>query len=288
MGMRLTPRSQQLANLGSTQVQTAQAQQQVGIAEDASARRLQEAARAATSGGTAQQLQQAGAAMAGAQAQAQTQAMAQGMETQGQLQQAALQQRGAEIQQITADRKRQLEQQRRLLQRKLFNMDRRLGEQLFVKQLKFQKDELGRTIFNEQKLADYKLLTAKSQQEFMRFEQMQRQASQRKLQFLKAADQQIKQKLEQEMLKAEQDRDQEAILALTKWENKIKLDTLNEIAEAKNRAARNQAFGGMLGAGIGLAIGIGATIATGGTAAPLIAPLTTGGSKIGSGAGSLF
>lgn len=277
MGFRLTPRSQQLANLGSTQQQAGMAQQQAALAGDVAARSLQEAARQATTPGTATQIQQAGAAVAGAQAQGQLQATQQAVQQQGQLQQAAIQQRGAEISGAFADRQRQLEAQKRLYQRRVFSMDRKLGEEIFVKQMKFQRDEFGRMLFNERQLADFKMMVANDKEEWYAFEQKQRLISKRKMKFMEIAHKKAQQKLEQEFLKSEQEKNHEATLALKQLIQKLEMDMLKEQAEAANRQARNSALGAMIGLGIGAV----ATIATGGTAAPLIPGLMRAGQATG-------
>lgn len=277
MGLRLTPRSQQLANLGSTQQQAGMAQQQATLAGDAAARSLQEAARQATAPGTATQIQQAGAAVAGAQAAGQMQATQQAVQQQGQLQQAAVQQRGVELNAAYADRQRQLEAQKRLYQRRIFAMDRKLGEEIFVKQMAFRKDEYGRMLFNERQLADFKLMVAQDKEEWYAFQQKQQLISKRKLQFIEVAQKKAKQKLEQEYLKNEQEQNHEATRTLKNLIQKLELDFAREQAAAANRQARNGALGSL----VGLAVGAVATVATGGAAAPLVPGLMKAGESVG-------
>jgi hypothetical protein len=150
-----------------------------------------------------------------------------------------------------------------------------LKQRLLDDQFTFQKDELGRTFFNERQLLDYKVSTAKSALEVRDLEQKMRQASSRKMQILKAAQAKINQDLTQEFQKGEQSLNQEQVKRLTEAQRAMQDKIRREEARAKNRGSMFSALGTLAGIGI--------VVATGGTGAALLA-----GGAAGGGAGSLL
>lgn len=150
-----------------------------------------------------------------------------------------------------------------------------LKQRLLDDQFTFQKDELGRTFFNERQLLDYKVSTAKSALEVRDLEQKMRKASSRKMQILKAAQAKINQDLTQEFQKGEQELNQEQLKRLTEAQRAMQDKIRREEARAKNRGSMFSALGTL--AGVGLSIAVPAL-------APYAIPLAMG----GSGAGSLL
>jgi hypothetical protein len=150
-----------------------------------------------------------------------------------------------------------------------------LKQRLLDDQFTFQKDELGRTFFNERQLLDYKVSTAKSALEVRDLEQKMRQASSRKMQILKAAQAKINQDLTQEFQKGQQALDQEQVKRLTEAQRAMQDKIRREEARAKNRGSMFSALGTLAGVGI--------VVATGGTGAVLLA-----GGAAGGGVGSVL
>lgn len=165
---------------------------------------------------------------------------------------------------------------------RLGQLDANLKNQLFDSNLQFQKDELGRTIFNERQLMDYKLATAQSDEDLANYEQQVKQQSDRRMQMLQTAHAKIDQEMQQSFAKGQQHLDQQHMKTL--YEAKVALDKkiLAEKNKAANRAAMFSAGGSILGMAAGAAI-----IATGGLAAPAAAAVMTGAAAGGSGLGSV-
>jgi biopolymer transport protein ExbB/TolQ len=156
-----------------------------------------------------------------------------------------------------------------------------LKQDIFDKQTQFQKDELGRTYWNERQLADWKIKQVKSDEELAEFEQNISQEFEKKMALLQASEKSIRQRLEQEMQKSEQEQDQALMQRLQTAE--IELQRKQQKAQA--RAAQNSAMLGALGTLGGMAIAGGIIYTTGGVGAPAAAAIIgasgTGGGALG-------
>jgi len=183
---------------------------------------------------------------------------------------------------------RQLNQakQQRMMEGQLNQLGTGLKQRLLDDQFQFQKDELGRTFFNERQLLDYKVATAKSQVELKDFEQKMRQAGQRKIQMLKAGQAKIEQELKQAFQKGQQELDQAQYKKLAEAKRAMEEKIRREQAKARNRGSMFSAIGTLAGVAIG-----GALIASG-VGAPAGAAITTqaiaGGAMVGGTAGGGF
>lgn len=165
--------------------------------------------------------------------------------------------------------------------RRLGNLDSSLKNELFDSNLKFRKDELGRTLFNDRQLLDYKLASAKSDEELRDYEQQIEQEYARKNQILQASHAKILQAMQNEFQKSEQEADQAHRKALVLAKNAIEEKIRRQQAKAANRAAAYSAAGSIIG-GVGGAI-LGTFVAPGvGTMAGAAA-----GSQLGAGVGSV-
>jgi hypothetical protein len=166
-------------------------------------------------------------------------------------------------------------------ERRLENLDSQLKQDIYDKQLKFREDEIGNTMFDERQLLDYKIATAKDDNDLLAYEQQVEQASRKKQVMLDVALKRIKQELAND-LQSETTKlgnEQRVILAqkAQALQNKLK----KEQNKSKNRAAMFQAGGQILGAVAGAVVGT--VLFPGvGTAAGASA-----GAAIGSGAGSM-
>lgn len=165
--------------------------------------------------------------------------------------------------------------------RRLGNLDTSLKNQLFDSNMTFKKDELGRTLFNDRQLLDYKLSSAKSEEDLAKYEQDIEQQYARKMQILAAAQAKIVQAMQQDYTKGEQELDQahkkELVLKKAAIDEKIR----KEKAKAANRAAQYSAAGSIVGAVAGAVIGSSAAGPAGTVAG------AQAGSAIGSGLGSV-
>jgi len=181
---------------------------------------------------------------------------------------------------------RQLNQakQQRMMEGQLNQLGTGLKQRLLDDQFQFQKDELGRTFFNERQLLDYKVATAKSQVELKDFEQKMRQAGQRKIQMLKAGQAKIEQELKQAFQKGQQELDQAQYKKLAEAKRAMEEKIRREQARARNRGSMFSALSTLAGVGAGIAI----TVATGGTGAAALAAGGALGGQLGGGFGSIL
>lgn len=281
MGLR-SPRSQQLQALAANAPN--QQREQLNQAQAAQTMQIQQAfgagSRQPGQTPTAGQIQQIGAQRTQAAGQAALQIQQQAGEEQAGRGQELLrlkQQQNKQALQLRGERLVRTEQE---LQNRLYSVNRRLGKELWSAQLRFEKDELGRTMFNERQLADWKLSKARTMEDLANYEQQVRQASQKRMAILEAAEKKLRQELEQQWTLDETRRDQEFTIRLQKAVHALRMKREREMAAAASRAARNSAIGGIIG---GVVVGGAAMILSGGTAAPMLPALVAGGSKIGSG-----
>lgn len=212
-----------------------------------------------------QQIQQMGTQAAAQQGQATLQAQQQQAQKAMQISGAAAQAEQQENQQRLREREFGIKKQTKALERQLGAYDERLKQEIFDNNLKFQKDELGRTLFNERQLMDYKIYSSKSKIEFRKFEQDARQMSQRRLKMLDVSLAKIKQELRQQFDKDQLEMNQEQEMRLLKAKNAIEEKIRRAKADAANRAAMfSSAFtivGAVAGSFIpGLGTAVGATV----------------------------
>jgi hypothetical protein len=155
---------------------------------------------------------------------------------------------------------------------RLGQLDASLKRDLFDSQLNFREDELGRTLFNDRQLLDYKLASAKSDEDLLNYEQNVKQLSDRKMQMLKAAHAKVMQEMENAFSKSEQELDQASKEKLYRAKAELEKKMAKEKAKAANRAAMFSAAGSVIGAvagsivpGLGTAVGAmaGAAIGSG-------------------------
>lgn len=156
---------------------------------------------------------------------------------------------------------------------------------IFQDNLKFERDELGRTLFNERQLADYALAHLRTQEEWSDYEQNLQQLTERKLTMMRQAEQRITQALAQEMQKDEQNQNQALKQRLYEAKAELEKKTREAQASARNRASMFNAVGTIAGTVIGGALG--SVVPGAGTAVGAAVGASIGGS-LGGGAGSLL
>lgn len=235
---------------------------------------LQQAVAAAPQGApigqTAAQLGTASAQMAGQQAVQQAQ---QNVQQQGQLGQLAL---GAQQQQLGADvfqAKGAAQQQEFEGAQRLARVSEEAKKSLYDAQMQFERDEQGRTLFNESQLDDYKRLNARSAEDLANYAQKAEQLSRKKIQMMEQAYKVINEDLNQKERLAEQSGDQMAKQQIAEKKAMVSAQMAREKARKANNDAKNQAMmtgvsvaGGIAGAMLGGPAGAAAGMAAGNAA----------------------
>lgn len=206
---------------------------------------------------------QLGAGMAQQAGQQQVQGVQQGVQQQQQVAQLGAQQINQENQARTAGLQSGLAEQKMDAATRLANLDSKLKQDLYDKQMSFEKDELGRSVMNQRQLADYALLSAKSGEELSNYSQKVEQANKRKLSLLENDAKLVREQLIFEQNKKSQERNNDRVREL----GEIEAYMNNTIQDAKSKAAKDAAIwsslGTMAGIGVGAAFGGAAGAQTG-------------------------
>lgn len=256
MGLR-TPRQQQLQQLAS--MVPGQAQEQVKLGQEQQTASLQQAfsygQKAPDSQPSVGQIQAMGAQAVKEQGQLGLAAQQQAGQQLAQIGQQQLQAQGQQNQFLNQNRSLDLQRQEQELTKRLYQLDRRTAKEVFSQQMKFERDQLGRTQFNERQLLDYKLMTAQSQEELADFELQVTDIYEKKRMLYDAAEKRLTQALQQEYAKGELERDHAFEKKLADMIYKAKQRKLRAIADAKNRAAIGTAVGSIVGGVIGTYLG---------------------------------
>lgn len=167
-------------------------------------------------------------------------------------------------------------QQAGLREQQMSNVDRfaklnsQLKQELYDNELQFKKDQVGRTLFSERQLQDYAAKNARNEEEFKNYAQAAQQVSDRKLQIMETSYKKVTQQLEAEFRKAEQAKDQQAVLEIRKLKEEADAAMARARNREKNKAAAwgtaGQIVGGVAGAVIGGPAGASAGASVGGAA----------------------
>lgn len=141
------------------------------------------------------------------------------------------------------------------LANQLAKTNQSLKQDLFDKQNQFQRDELGRTFWNDRQLADWKISQAKSDEDLLEYEEQVRQETSKKMAMLEAAQKAIQQKKQQAFASGELAQNQALERELTQAERDI-ADKMRKAQEkAENNAMILGAAGSIIGTGIGAYFG---------------------------------
>jgi hypothetical protein len=280
MADALTPRMKALQNLSN---QLPIANQKVAQGQQAARNiQLQQAVKAApTTGNTIQTAQQTGAAAAGQAGQQMIEQAGQQVKQQGQLGQVGLATQQQQAQSNVASLKMGAREQEMDNVARLAQVSEQAKQELYDKQLQFNKDQRGRTMFSERQLMDYALANAKDENDFRNKAQALEQATKRDLQASEQAYALINADLDRKFRLAEQQKDQKAKLEIAEMKRAAAEAMAKKKASSANRAAMFQAGGMVVGAVAGGVLG--SMVAPGvGTAAGASA-----GAQIGSAAGGM-
>lgn len=182
---------------------------------------------------------------------------------QGAVGQVGLQQQQQDVAGQVAGQQQGLAQQQMDNVQKLASIDEGAKQELYDKQMQFQKDQDGRTMFNTIQLADYARLKSQSDEQYQNYAQQAQQLEKRNLQVMEAAYNKVAEDLNQKYALAKQKGDQQTQLQVAA----MKREADAAIERAKSRAANNQAAwtagGTVVGAGVGAIAGGPAGASTG-------------------------
>lgn len=245
-----TPRMKALQNLaGNLPV----ASQRIATGQNAARQiQLQQAVKAAPVGGaTIAPAQETGAALATNAGQQAIQNAQNQLQQQGQIGQLGIAEQGRQNQAELASLQAGSRQQAMDETQKFAALNEGLKKQLYDDTMQFQKDELGRTVFNERQLADYARLNAQSDEQFRNYEQSTKLASKRKLQLLEQAYSMIEEDLRQQYAEAEQRKDMDAKRYIMTQQKKAEQEIQRARNNAANQAMAWKAAGGVVTAAIG-------------------------------------
>jgi hypothetical protein len=254
--------NQQIAS-GMQQARETQLQQTIGqmTPEQAATPRL------AQSMG-AQQAAQASAIQLGAQQKTQQSAVVAGQQ--------AMVQDKIQKQQELFTRSQALSQKNRYLENELARISQSAKDKLLDQQLSFKRDELGRTVWNERQLADYKIATAKDEEDFRNYQQEASNLSERRMKMLTMAQKKLEQILEQGYISNNQKLDQASRLKIVETVAALKRKQARESARQSSNMGMWAGAGTVVGAVAGAMIA-GPTAYAAGAAA---------GAQIGQGVGT--
>jgi replicative superfamily II helicase len=134
-------------------------------------------------------------------------------------------------------------------------------QELFDSTMRFEQDELGRTMFNERQLLDYAITHARKIEDFQNYEQTISQMSERRMRLMQVAQSRLEQALKQSFTEEQTELSQEAKLGLARAKAALEEKIKREKANAQNRASMWSAIGGTAAAAIAIAIPGGAPFA---------------------------
>jgi hypothetical protein len=111
------------------------------------------------------------------------------------------------------------------------------ANRVYQEQIKFAKDESGRTFLNQTQLSDWAVMNAKSAEQLKEYEQDINQALERKRLILEAASKKILQKMEQDFAQADQEKQQQLRIQIIEF--KAAADKARADAKAKASGTAN-------------------------------------------------
>ena len=137
-----------------------------------------------------------------------------------------------------------LSQEQRSVEDRLANLSMSLKRQLVDDQMKFARDENGRTVFNTRQQADLAVTIAKDAEELATYQQIMDQASKKKISMLQHMHNKLKQTLQNGT--SEELRELEQLYKVDIY--RAEKEVADQIAAAKAEAANKSAmWGGLLG-----------------------------------------
>lgn len=138
---------------------------------------------------------------------------------------------------------------------RLAKLDSAAKQELFDKQMKFEKDEAGRTLWNEEQLQDYARQNARSDDQLKNYQLTVEQATKRKLQTMEQAYNLIQLDLDNQLASAEQKKDQTAKQQIIQAKREADAAMQREKERRANNAAAWQQGGATVGGIVGGVVG---------------------------------
>lgn len=216
--------------------------------EAANQMKMQQLAGGATGATDAAQLNQAGAALAGAAGQQQLAQSQQAVQRPIAAAANVVAARRSDAQAAVAGRELAVAAAQRGNELKLASMDSDLKRELVDARTQFATDEAGRLVLNQQQLADLAISKAKSREELATKLQYMEQASKKRLLAVDLMYKKAMQDLDARTKQAIQSGNQQAIAAVAEYKNQIMSQFQAEVADAQNKAMKNGAIWATLGA----------------------------------------
>lgn len=284
-----TPKTSQLANLAS---QFPAMAQQTSNVQQAQARMAAAEAVRQQAAGKARPVSAAemGAQLYTAQAAASREAAMRAQRGAAAVGEMELQRQKEEKQKLLFERSRGIQATLRKQEQQLQQLNSQVKANLYDKAMKFEKDELNRTMWKTSQLMDYAVRKTQRAQDYRNLEQRVGMMQKRRTTLLRVAQAKIEQSLKQEFEKTEAARDRD----LTDRLMKARADVARKIQDNKNKAAEQSAawigggqiLGQVIGTIVGGAIIAGGVIGSAGTATPAaIAAGAYVGGEVGKGLG---
>lgn len=252
-----TPQTPRMAALQTLQNQLPVASQRVaqGLQAARDIQLQQAVAKAPTGAAIAPAAQQTAAAAQAQMGSQQVEQAKQMVQQAGQLGQLQLGEQQMAAQQKVAQAEQAARQQEMTSAERLGRLDMAAKQEIYDKQLQFQKDEAGRTLFNQRQLADYAAQNARSTEDFKNWAQQAQQINKRELQAMETAYNLITEDLKQRWTLAEQQKDQAAKQEIARIESQVRAAMERKRAQAANNTAMWSSIGTVAGAGIGAFFG---------------------------------
>jgi len=216
---------------------------------------LQKAVAAAPAGTGAKAAQGIGEQQAQTAGQQMIQNAQQGIQQTGQVGQLGLAEQARQNQSTAFGEQMGAQQQAMDNTQRLANISEKAKQDLYDKQMQFQKDENGRTVFNAIQMADYAATTAQSQQQYQNYAQQAQDLNQKNLEVMQTAYENVIEDLNNKYEAAKQQGDQDTMREVAQKKH----DADVAMQDAKNKAANNSAAwsagGTIIGAVAGAVIG---------------------------------
>lgn len=195
--------------------------------------------------------QAAGAQQAGQASEIAAGAAAKGQTDQVQLGQLGLQESGRAQREQLGQGTLNLQKEQAQHEDTLSRMGENIKQELYNKQMSFQRDQLGQSQLNDRQLADWAVVKSKNAEEFKDYAQYAQQQEQRQSQVMNMAMKKVEEALRTGYLSEKGKLDFEQKKLLMRLNAEAKKNQQKKEAAARNKAAMWQAGGMILGAAAG-------------------------------------
>ena len=155
--------------------------------------------------------------------------------------------------------------------RDLSRIGRDVKQKIFDSRMSFDRDEMGRKFSNERQLADYAIMTARSEEDLSNKMQQMQQQSQRKVQMMEVGYKKIINEMKRQEKMSEGQKNFEQLKMLGEMSRNMRDQINRENQRAANKSAMIGAASTIVGVGVAAAGGgpVGGALASGATTAVL-------------------